>query len=208
MDSLDLLSKEKIIAVIRGANKYNVENICSLMKESNIKCLEITVEQNDAYEAIEYLSNKGDFCVGAGTVLTIDQAEKAIKSGAKYIFSPIKNDEVVKYVVENNVFMIPGVYTPSEVYDAYRLGARAVKIFPISNLGPKYIKNFKSLLPKMYYFVTGGVNLDNIKSFIQNGADGVGMGKCLIDVKCLNDDKYCESIKRYAEKCRQEIERI
>lgn len=208
MNSLGILSKEKIIAVIRGANKNNVEKICEVMRKSQIKCLEITVEKEDAYEAIKFLSNQDDFFVGAGTVLSISQAEKAIKSGAKYLFAPIKNDEVIRYVTNNDVEMIPGVFTPTEVYDAYKLGVKAVKIFPISNLGPFFIKNFKSLLPQMYYFVTGGVNLNNAKSFLDNGADVVGMGKWLIDVKYIDDDKYCESIIEYANKCREAISTI
>ena len=198
--TLGYLIENKVVAIIRGATKDNVVKVVETLSSNGIKCIEITVEEDGAIEAINVLNALNiDACIGAGTVLTLEDAKKVIEANAKFIFAPILNKEVVSYANSKNIPIIPGALTPNEIYEAINAGADAVKIFPIEAMGTNYLKSLKAPLPKIPMFVTGGVSVDNAKTYLNNGADGIGMGSWLVDLKKVSNSDFYEVLE---EKCK------
>jgi 2-dehydro-3-deoxyphosphogluconate aldolase/(4S)-4-hydroxy-2-oxoglutarate aldolase len=197
---LSLLKEEKIIAIIRGVQEETIEPIAQALADGGIKFLEVTMNTEGALRAIGNLTEKfaGRLEIGAGTVLNVEMAKEAILAGAEYIISPNLDEQVIRYCVEQNVEVWPGTMTPSEIYKAYQLGAKAVKVFPIGTLGAKYIKEVKAPLNQIELIATGGVNLENISDFLKNGAIAVGLGGNLVD-KQLVEQKNFEELKKRAQ---------
>ncbi len=167
--------KIPIIGIIRGANLDNIEKIVEAGFAGGISKIEITLNSEKALEQIKLVSKKYE--VGAGTVLTLDECKAAIGAGAKFIVSPITNPEMIKYCKEKKVPIYPCGVTPNEVYQASKLGATMVKIFPVKSFGgPNYIKELKDPFDKIKLLACGGVRPDNIKEYFAAGASAVAIG--------------------------------
>ncbi|MCF8018950.1 MAG: bifunctional 4-hydroxy-2-oxoglutarate aldolase/2-dehydro-3-deoxy-phosphogluconate aldolase [Vallitaleaceae bacterium] len=200
MTIIERVKKEKIIAIVRGINKERVLDTCKALYAGGISMIEVTFNQSsptgnkDTYEAIKLISESlGDkICVGAGTVMTMEQLELAVKAGAKYIISPNYDKAIVARTVELGAASMPGVLTPSEIVDAYNTGAIAAKIFPIGTLGIDYLKAIKTPISHIPMIAVGGVDLDNLAEYINAGAVGVGIGSCLVNKKLIDAGKYDE----------------
>lgn len=197
-DLLTLLKEEKIIAIVRGIDKKSVERTVHALRDGNITFLEITMDTEGALDSIYRLKGMyGEHLrIGAGTVLNIGMAKEAIQAGAEYIVSPNLDEQVVTYCLEQNVDVWPGTMTPTEMYKAYQLGAKAVKVFPIGTLGTKYIREVKAPLGQIEMIATGGVNLENINSILENGAIAAGVGGNLVDKKFIQLGNFEEITKR------------
>jgi 2-dehydro-3-deoxyphosphogluconate aldolase / (4S)-4-hydroxy-2-oxoglutarate aldolase len=195
---LSSLKEEKIIAIIRGVPRTSIEQIASALSLGGIKFLEVTMNTEGALSAISRLREiyEGRLHIGAGTVLNLNMAKEAIRAGAQYIISPNLDEQVVSYCVEQNIDVWPGTMTPSEIYKAYKLGASAVKVFPIGTLGVNYIKEVKAPLHSVEMIATGGVNAKNIAQILNNGAIAVGLGGNLVDKKLVQKENYDELTKR------------
>ena len=113
--------------------------------------------------------------IGAGTVCTMEELDLACDAGASFIVSPILSIEIIKKSIERKVAVFPGALTPSEIFKADSLGATAVKVFPITSFGPKYVKDLMAPLEKIKLIPVGGISKNNIKLFFENGSYGVGM---------------------------------
>jgi 2-dehydro-3-deoxyphosphogluconate aldolase/(4S)-4-hydroxy-2-oxoglutarate aldolase len=201
MDIKQKLLDGGVIAVIRHANKDNIISVVKALVAGGIIGIEITVENDGGFEAISACRDAfDDIALGAGTVLTVESAKRAIESGATFIFSPILNEEVVKYSKEHGVLSIPGCYSPTEIFHAIQWGADMVKIFPAANLGPSYIKNIRAPLPSIPMVVTGGIDLNNLGDFIRASADAVGIGSQLVDMKKVSVEGYLDLITENARK--------
>jgi len=128
--------------------------------------------------------------------------KRALDAGSQFIVTPILDEEVVRYCVENKIPVFPGAYTPTEIYKAWSLGANAVKIFPATQLGTRYIKDILGPLNTIKLLPTGGVNKENIADFFNVGCVGVGMGGSLFDKNIiLSGDK--EALKKHFEAIKQ-----
>ncbi|ALA53984.1 bifunctional 4-hydroxy-2-oxoglutarate aldolase/2-dehydro-3-deoxy-phosphogluconate aldolase [Shouchella clausii] len=181
--SLDKLLSSGVVAVMRKLPVEDIENIASALIEGGISGLEITLDSDDALGVIERLSKLvGDRAVvGAGTVLSSEQAEAAIDAGAKFVFAPILDKGTIEVAKRRETIVIPGVFTPTEAYQAIKWGADVVKVFPADCVGPSFIKSVKGPLPMVRMMPTGGVDLTNLASFIKAGAVAVGAGGSLLD---------------------------
>lgn len=199
MDIKQQLLRGGVIAVIRHANKDNIVPVVQALRLGGIIGIEITVENEGGFEAISACCDAfDDIALGAGTVLTVESAKRAIECGATFIFSPILSKEVVKYSKEQGVLSIPGCYSPTEIFHAIQWGADMVKIFPAVNLGPSYIKNIRAPLPFIPMVVTGGIDINNLSDFIKASADAVGIGSQLVDMKRVSEEGYLEIITNNA----------
>ena len=118
----------------------------------------------------------GKLVIGAGTVLDAETARAAMLAGAKYIVSPAFNLETAKICNRYKVPYLPGIMTINEIITAHEAGVDFVKLFPGSAFGQGYVKAIKGPLPYANIMVTGGVNIDNIDSWIKAGVDAVGIG--------------------------------
>lgn len=183
MPTLSQILEHKIIAIIRGANPADVLKIAEALYEGGIRILEITMNSAQPLTVIKELNDRfGDrMIIGAGTVLDVESAKKAVAAGASFILSPIVDADVIKIAKSLGVVNIPGAYTATEIYYAYKNGADIVKVFPATS--PSYLKDIAGPLPQIPLLPTGGVTLENIKEFKKAGAVGFGIGSALVNTK-------------------------
>lgn len=134
--------------------------------------------------------------VGAGTVLDQETAILAINAGAEFILSPSISEGMIKVCNRYGKVAIPGIMTPSEAVRAMELGADILKLFPVGELGPGYLKSIRSPLNHIEFIAVGGINLDNAKSFMKSGAIGLGIGDSLVDNSLIINSKFTELEKR------------
>ncbi|KIL52140.1 bifunctional 4-hydroxy-2-oxoglutarate aldolase/2-dehydro-3-deoxy-phosphogluconate aldolase [Jeotgalibacillus soli] len=186
------LEKEKIIAIIRGIERDKGDATANALAAGGISFLEITLNTNGALQMIEDVrkSHEGVLRVGAGTVLTLEMAKEAINAGAEYIISPNLDEEVLAYGLEQGIPVWPGTMTPSEIVRAHKLGAQAVKVFPIGSLGIKYIKEIRAPLNNIPMIATGGINKENIQEVLSYGVTAVGLGGNLVDNQLIREGEF------------------
>jgi len=191
MSVLSEILKHKIVAIIRGAKPNDVVKISEALYEGGIRLMEVTLNSENALEAIKQLSNrmKGKMYIGAGTVLNADDTEKAIDAGAQFIISPCLNIDVIASTKRRGALSIPGAFTPTEIVNAYDRGGDIIKVFPASG-NINYIKEVRAPLPHIPLMPTGGINLQNIKEFHKAGAVAFGIGTSLVDTKKEITEEY------------------
>lgn len=196
------LKENYLMPVVRVYEESEALKIADILIETGLRTIEITMSVPSAEKIIESLVNKfhDDIVVGAGTVLTLDQAKLVYNSGAQFLVSPIFKKDVVTFCKRKELTVIPGASTPREIYMAHEAGADAVKIFPSVSLGgPKFLGSMKAIYPNIDFVPTGGINLSNITDFIKAGATMVGVGSALINTKLLKENKIDE-IKQHAQR--------
>ena len=184
MTTLSEIKKHKLVAILRGAAPAVVMDIARALSEGGIMCLEITLNSPGALQTIEYLSQQmeGKILIGAGTVLSAAAAEDAISAGAKFIISPITDEDTISRTKELGAVSIPGAFTPTEIYRAHSAGGDIIKVFPGTS-GPGFIREILAPLPYIPLMPTGGINIENINEFKRAGAIAFGIGKSLVDTK-------------------------
>lgn len=190
--SWNRFSKVPIVGIIRNLSFEIIEKILPVYLSSGLTTIEITMNTPAAEEIIQFAADKykGQLNVGAGTVCNTDDLDLAIRAGSQFIVTPILDADVVRTCVSKNIPVFPGAYTPTEIYQAWKLGASMVKVYPATSLGPEYIKDVKAPLNKIKLMPTGGINLDNIQTFIKAGADGLGIGSQLFDKTLIKDQNW------------------
>lgn len=199
---LETIKREKLVPVIRTDDTDDARKAIKILSESGIKIFEITMTVPNAVELIRELDNT-EVLIGAGTILNREQAEKCVEAGAKFIVSPAFNRETVEFCRENEIAVMPGSLTPTEVLASWNAGADCVKVFPCDALGgAKYLKTLKTLFPHIEMMPTGGVSCDTIADFFAAGAFAVGVGADLVDVKAIQANNFqliTEKAQKYLE---------
>jgi len=172
------------------------------VNKAGIPIAEITMTIPGAVDVIAQLAGKyPDFVVGAGTVLDAETAKRCLDAGARFLTGPGLVPEVVEFAIKNDVVMIPGAMTPSEVIAAWKAGADFVKIFPCAPLGGhKYIRDLKVPLPQVPLIASGGVNQVTAAKYILSGASAIGIRSELLPPEALQmrqDDWIHELARRF-----------
>ena len=165
----ELMEKMKgaVVPVVAIKNIEKVYALEQYLVDNKIKFCEITYRTDCASEAIEYMSKNENIIVGAGTILTLEQAKDAVDSGAKFLVSPAINLEVMDYAISVNIPIIVGVETASEVLLATSRGVSFVKLFPANIAGGVgKLKAFESVFKGVKFMPTGGVNKDNYMDYL------------------------------------------
>src|SRR5580658_6018331 len=179
-----------IIPVVRAASVEEATRAVNAIRAGGIPVVEITMTVPNAVSVIRGVAQQhGDkVLIGAGTVITAEQAESCLRAGAEFLVSPGLAAPVLSVAQASGKLAIPGALTPTELMNAHVLGARLVKIFPCGNVGgPKYLKSLKAPFPGAMLIPTGGVNAANAGDFIAAGAFALGVGADLLDAKALRD---------------------
>lgn len=160
-----------LVPVIKITDVKNAIPLARALAEGGLNCAEITFRTACAKEAIAEITRAmPDMLVGAGTVLTPEQADEAIEAGAKFIVSPGLNPRVVKHCIERGVPILPGCATPSEVEQAIELGLKAVKFFPAEAAGGlNMIKSMSAPYGQIQFMPTGGINDENMLEYLKFG---------------------------------------
>lgn len=174
---LALLKKHRAIAVIRADKKYLARQMALAVASGGMQLIEITWSTPQAAELIEQLRGELPNCIiGTGTLLNLSQMQQAIEAGAQFLFTPHVDVSIIRAAVEQNVPIIPGALTPTEIVTAWNYGATCVKVFPVQALGSaKYIKSLQAPLGQIPLIPTGGVTLENALEFLQSGAVAIGL---------------------------------
>lgn len=159
---------EKLIPVVVINKMDEVDKIMTALKNYGVYTAEITFRTDCAEEAIKYASKKyTDMVIGAGTVINLEQAEKAYFAGAKFIVSPGFSKIVALFCKEKDIPYYPGCVTPTEIMMALECGINIVKFFPASVYGGlKAMKALSAPFPQIKFIPTGGVNIDNLNEFL------------------------------------------
>ena len=164
---LEFISKIGIVPLVVLDNKEDAVHLGKALFNGGIPIAEVTLRTDAAIDVINEMSKIKGLCVGAGTVHTVEQAKNAIKAGATFIVTPGINVEVVKWCVNNDVLIIPGVVTPTDLELALSLGLTHLKFFPAENFGGvKTLKAFQGPFPNMKFLPTGGINEENFLDYL------------------------------------------
>lgn len=184
--------KTPILAILRGVKEIELKPLIETFINSGIDTIEITMNTNNVEElikkAIEY--SDGKLVVGAGTVLSMEQLNIALRAGAQFIVTPVVNEDIVKACVENDIPVFPGALTPTEIWKAWILGATMVKVFPAGAFGSKYFKDVLGPLDSVKLMAVGGVNEKNIKDYFNAGASAVAIGGSLMSRERLENKQF------------------
>lgn len=187
------MEERKIIAIIRTQESGPLLDAVSALKNGGVECIEITMTTPGALRVLEEVrSKRNDILFGAGTVLDKETARACILSGAQFIVTPSLDPEVIELAHRYDVPVIPGALTPTEILSAWQKGAEVVKIFPVSSLGPDYIKNLRGPFPQIKFCPTGGINLNNISDYLRAGASCVGVGGSLVKKEFIKNNAWAE----------------
>jgi 2-dehydro-3-deoxyphosphogluconate aldolase/(4S)-4-hydroxy-2-oxoglutarate aldolase len=171
-----------LVAGVRGAFPPEVAlPVMAALMESEINVFEFTMNSERAIEAMQATKREyGDSaCVGMGTVLDVETARRVLEAGADFIVSPAFSPDVVKTALAADVLIAPGVMTPTECVDAWALGVKLLKVFPVGVLGVGYFKAIRGPLSHMNFMCNGGMNDTNVPQFLQSGAVCCGMADWL-----------------------------
>jgi 2-dehydro-3-deoxyphosphogalactonate aldolase len=176
------LTPTPLVAILRGVRPDEADAIASVIVEAGFGGVEVPLNSPDPFVSIGTIARAwGDtIVVGAGTVLAVDEVERAAGAGAKLVVAPNADGAVIARALELGLAVLPGVATPTEAFRALWLGASALKLFPAEAMPPEVVKAWRSVLPKaQQLFPVGGVTPERIAPYRRAGADGFGIGSAL-----------------------------
>jgi 2-dehydro-3-deoxyphosphogluconate aldolase/(4S)-4-hydroxy-2-oxoglutarate aldolase len=165
---LEKLGKIGIVPVITINDAQNAVQLARALAAGGIPCAEITFRTAQGEEAIKRIAKEvPDVLLGAGTVLTTDQVDRAVGAGANFIVSPGLNPKVVSHCIQKGIPVTPGCSNPSDIEQALEFGLEVVKFFPAEQAGGlEYIKAISAPYPNLKFMPTGGINAGNIAKYI------------------------------------------
>lgn len=189
---------DRVIPVVVINNIEDTIPTLSKLREGGINCAEITFRTACAKDAIALgVKTFADMNIGAGTVINLTQAKSAIEAGAKFLVSPGFSDEVAAYCVENDIAYYPGCVTPTEIMRAISYGFEVVKFFPAGVYGGlKALKALSAPFPQVKFIPTGGVDLGNLKEFLDFDKTYAVGGSFMMKGDIVNN---CKEIVRICE---------
>ena len=204
MNKAEVLEKVKelgLLAVIRGPSAELTVKMVEALVAGGVLGIEITYSTPNAEEVVRTLSQAfgSKIVLGMGTLTKPEQANSAKAAGANFIVSPVCEAALVKSMVDSGLLTMAGAFTPTEVLQAYHLGADVIKIFPGSLGGPAYIKALKGPFPYIPMMPTGGVSANNVAEWFSTGVVAVGAGSELCPPQLAKEGKFDEITRRAAE---------
>jgi len=195
-----------VVAVIRLKDTQRLLKVIEAVRLGGVKSIEITMTVPGAIEIISQLTKSApsDVLIGAGTVTDRETASRVINAGARFVVGPILNLDIIKLCGELDTPVMPGCYSPTEIFSAWNAGADIVKVFPATSLGPKYLRDLRGPFPELRLMPTGGVTVDNVGEWIAAGAVAVGIGSDLLDKKAIDEERF----EVLTEKSRRMVENV
>jgi 2-dehydro-3-deoxyphosphogluconate aldolase/(4S)-4-hydroxy-2-oxoglutarate aldolase len=179
------LASAGVVAIGRHVAAGAVPAIADALVSGGVRAFELTLNEPeaDALRAIEAAARLGPgigLDIGAGTVLSIEAAGRAIDAGATFLIMPHLDEDLVAWAAGRGIPAFPGCATPTEILAGWRAGAAAVKLFPASSAGPGFVREMRGPFPDIPLVPTGGVRLETVPAFIAAGAIAIGMGGWLL----------------------------
>lgn len=182
MDLRRVIAKNPILAIMRNVPLEITLDYAKAIIDGGISFFEVALNSPNALEQISMLKKAyGDRAyIGAGTAITVERAKAAVEAGAQFLLAPSTDSDVLEYCKCNNIPILPGALTPSDVTTCLRYGFEVIKLFPAGDMPKGYIKSLKGPLDNTDYVAIGGVNKDNLTEFFKQGYIGVGLGSNIL----------------------------
>lgn len=201
---MNLADYPRITAIMRGYSYQEAMTVIRVLADFDHRvAVEVTTNNPDYLKIIRDGNRKygTQLYIGAGTILTTEQAIRVIDNGAQFMLGPIRfSQEIFHVAKKNKVITVPAAMTPTGVYELFEQGADIVKIFPAVTVGIPFFKQLQGPLGKLPLMAVGGVNLKNGKQFLQSGASYLGIGTSMFaaeDIHELNEDGLHHSARQY-----------
>ena len=204
-----IFKKMALIGIFRGITPVSVEAVVGAAIEKGIRIAEVPLNSPDPLISIERLVKQfgDDVLVGAGTVTTVAEVIAVANAGGQIIVTPYARGTVVKKAKELGLTAIPGALTPTEIAEMYECGADAVKIFPAEAAPPVVIKAMRAVLPATLPLLpVSGINIENMETYWNAGANGFGLGSALyragdsVDQVAKNAAMFVQEMKKLSSK--------
>jgi len=177
-----------IVGVVRHLRPADWPGLLHAYQRAGLTTIEVTMNTPGAAAMIRWAADRyGDSLnIGAGTVCTLEELHLAAEAGAGFIVTPVLTREVILEAVRMGLPVFPGAFTPTEIREAWVLGASMVKVFPAAQLGPAYIKAVKAPFPDIRLMPTGGIGSGDVAAYRRAGADALGIGSPLFPDELLS----------------------
>lgn len=188
MNTLDYIKEHKLVAIARKVRVDDIVNTAKALYEGGIRLMEITFNQESSCCIEDTVSSiravkaalADGMCVGAGTVISVEQAEAAKKAGADFALAPNTDPAVIGRIRKLGMVAVPGAMTPSEIVLAWNSGADIVKLFPAADLGLAYVKAIRGPIGHIPLMAVGGISNENVSEYLAHGFCSCGIGSCLV----------------------------
>lgn len=199
-----------VIGILRGVSEGHFGNIMKASFESGLDAIEVTMNTPGAPGIVER-NRKGlspGKWLGMGTIRNLDEAKTAFNAGAMFFVTPNTDVDVIEFAVSRHIPVIAGALTPTEVYRAWAAGADMVKVFPAGVFGPAYMKDLHGPFDTIPLVAVGGVTIENVREYIDAGAEAVGVGSSLFGKQALKENSWNgirEHVGKFIDQCRTNI---
>ena len=190
---LETFFQQRIVPVIAIHEAELAGPLAEALIEGGLPCAEITFRTDAAKSVIKTMADRGDMQVGAGTVLTVEQAQEAVDVGSSFVISPGFNPKVVDYCLKHSIPVIPGIATPTEIQQAIEFGLEIVKFFPAEAFGGlNTLKAISAPFNKMKFIPTGGINSNNICDYLNHPKVVAAGGSWMASTSLISNKKFEE----------------
>ncbi len=183
------------MVILRGLPLDHLRQTAHALREAGVQVVEVAMNSPQAVKQLKTLRDF-DFCLGAGTILSQDDAEAAVNAGAQFLFSPIYQPFFIPFCEQRRVLGIPGAFTPSEIYSLYLRGIPYIKLFPGMPLGPGYLRQLLGPVPGLQLIPTGGVTLTVAEEYLAAGAAAVAVGTEIANAELVAAGRFQEIAER------------
>lgn len=175
-------AQSRLIVVARARSAEDYDPVLEVLIDAGIRSVELTLTTPGTIEHLPGLIERfgGDVDLGIGTVTDTDQLHRAVDAGARYLVTPITVPALLAAAVEAGVPLVPGGFTPTELFASWSAGASAVKVFPAGRLGAGYVKDLRGPFPDIEVVPSGGVDLESAAQWLAAGAAAVSVGGPLL----------------------------
>lgn len=201
---VNFLAQEKASAIIRTSNQKTAASAMEAAVRGGFRVIEFTLTVPGALELISDFSKRDGLVVGAGTVLTVEDARKSVEAGARFLVSPVCDEVIIKEATKLDVASMPGCSTPTEMLHAHRAGAQLQKLFPAPANGPAFVSSVLAPLPFLKIVPTNGIDENNAADYLKAGVLAVGFVKALFDPDDLRNERY-DRIEQLAKKMKAAV---
>lgn len=185
----DAIVGRRLMAILRSQDHGATVDIAVALAAGGIGALEITVQTDAAFAALERVRDAlpSQVVLGAGTVLEARQGQRALDSGASFLVSPHLDLPLHDRLRRAGALHVPGVATPSDIQSAARIGCDFVKLFPAGPFGTDYLRAIRGPFPEMRFMATGGIDVPDARRWLEAGAAAVGIGGALMPAGIPSD---------------------
>lgn len=207
MNMREIFREHPVLCIMRNIPLDKTIDYVQAILNGGVCCFEVAMNSTDACRQISMLREHfgEQIHLGAGTAITIERAENAIKAGVEFLLTPSVDEEILKYCKEHAIPLLPGVLTPSDVGLCLKYGFDVMKLFPAEDVPKTYVKSLKGPFDDTDYVAIGGVTLDTVRDFMQQGYLGVGIGGGIMPkeyVETNNWEAAAAYVKELVNRCR------